>query len=289
MAKKNSGTDDGTGPHIAFAAPAGNVDITQIPTDSAPIGPKSKSDAEDGLVELGERLAALQERLYAQGTAGNPRSVLLLLQGMDTAGKDGVIKHVVGLVDPGGDQDGLVQEADRGGTRARFPVADREAGAAAPAIWGCSTGRSTRTCWSSVCTTSSRSRCGRARYEEINAFERRLADQQVTLVKCFLHVSKKVQSERLLARLDDPTKYWKYNPGDVDERRYWDAYQEAYSDALTRCNTVSAPWHVIPSDRKWYRNWAVAALLAETLEQLDPQYPPADFDIETERRRIAAT
>ena len=286
MVKRNSGADPGTGPHTAFAAPAGNVDITQIPTDATPIGPKSKSDAEDGLVELGDRLAGLQERMYAQGTAGNPRSVLLLLQGMDTAGKDGVIKHVVGLVDPGGIRmasfkkptaeelahdflwriEKQVPPAGHLGVFNRSHYEDvlvvRVHDIVPPGVWS-------------------------ARYEAINEFERRLADQQVTLVKCFLHVSKKVQSERLLARLDDPTKYWKYNPGDVDERHYWDAYQEAYSDALTRCNTVAAPWHVIPSDRKWYRNWAVAALLAETLETLDPQYPPADFDIATERQRIA--
>jgi polyphosphate kinase 2 (PPK2 family) len=108
----------------------------------------------------------------------------------------------------------------------------------------------------------------------------------VTIVKCFLHVSKAVQSERLLARLEVPTKYWKYNPGDIDERGYWDAYQQAYSAALSECNTDVAPWYVIPSDRKWYRNWAIAALLTEALETIDPAYPPASFDIETEKRRV---
>jgi polyphosphate kinase 2 (PPK2 family) len=124
------------------------------------------------------------------------------------------------------------------------------------------------------------------RYAAINEFEQRLADTSVTIVKCFLHISREVQSERLLARLDDPTKYWKYNPADIDERGYWDSYQEAYSDAISTCNTAAAPWYVIPSDRKWYRNWAIASLLAQTLEKIDPAYPPADFDIETERRRI---
>ncbi len=109
--------------------------------------------------------------------------------------------------------------------------------------------------------------------EAINHFERRLADNQVTIVECFLHVSRAVQAERLPARLDDLTKYWKYNPGDVDVRGYREAYRVAHWEAPTRCNTVSAPWHLIPSDRKWYRNWAVAALLAEALEKLDPQYP----------------
>jgi polyphosphate kinase 2 (PPK2 family) len=90
----------------------------------------------------------------------------------------------------------------------------------------------------------------------------------------------------LLARLDDPTKYWKYNPADVDERGRWDEYQAAYADALRRCNTIGAPWYVIPADKKWYRNWLVAALLEEKLAGIDPQYPPADYDIEVERRRL---
>ena len=109
----------------------------------------------------------------------------------------------------------------------------------------------------------------------------------MTIVKCFLHISRDVQSERLLARLDDPTKYWKYNPGDIDERGFWDSYQQAYSAAIGRCNTAAAPWHVIPSDRKWYRNWAIAALLTEALEKIDPAYPPPAFDVEVEKRRVA--
>lgn len=113
-----------------------------------------------------------------------------------------------------------------------------------------------------------------------------MTDRDVTVVKCFLHIAKEVQKERLLARLEDPTKYWKYNPGDVDERAYWDSYQEAYSAALEKCGTAHAPWHVIPSDREWYRNWAVAALLTHTLESIDPAYPPADFDVEVEKDRV---
>jgi polyphosphate kinase 2 (PPK2 family) len=127
----------------------------------------------------------------------------------------------------------------------------------------------------------------RRRYAAINAFERRLAATGVTIVKCFLHVSRDVQAQRLAARLDDPSKLWKYNPGDVDERMLWPDYQAAYADALRRCHTVAAPWYVVPSDRKWYRNWAVAALLAEALESIDPRYPPADFDVATEKRRLA--
>ena len=109
------------------------------------------------------------------------------------------------------------------------------------------------------------------------------------VIKCFLHISSDEQKERLAARLDDPTKYWKYNPGDVDERAKWPAYTEAYEAALEKCSTQDAPWFVIPSDRKWYRNWAVAQLLVEHLRTLDLEWPAADFDVEEEKTRLAAT
>ncbi len=104
-----------------------------------------------------------------------------------------------------------------------------------------------------------------------------------------LHISPEEQAERLLARLDDPAKHWKYNPGDVDARAKWPAYQQAYTDALRECDTDIAPWYVIPADRKWYRNWAIASLLVETLTELDPQFPRPDLDVEAERARIAAS
>jgi PPK2 family polyphosphate:nucleotide phosphotransferase len=223
--------------------------------------------------------------LFARGTAGDPRSVLLVLQGMDTAGKDGVINHVVGMVDPGGvslvsfkkpTEEELAhdflwrieQQVPRPGRLGVFNRSQYEdvlivrVHDLVPAsVWS-------------------------PRYERINEFERRLVDGHTTVVKCFLHVSRSEQTERLLARLDDPTKYWKYNPGDVDERAHWDDYQRAYSAAIGRCNTDVAPWYVVPSDRKWYRNWAIAALLVEKLEELELTYPSADFDVEVEKRRV---
>lgn len=107
-------------------------------------------------------------------------------------------------------------------------------------------------------------------------------------MKCMLHISPEEQKERLLARLDDPTKHWKYNPGDVDERQLWWEYNKAYEIALERTSTEWAPWHVVPSDKKWYRNLAIALLLEEALDGLDLDWPPADFDVEAERRRLAA-
>jgi len=105
-------------------------------------------------------------------------------------------------------------------------------------------------------------------------------------VKCMLHISPEEQKQRLLARLDDPTKFWKYNPGDVDERALWPAYRDAYEIALERTNSEVAPWHVVPSDRKWFRNLAIGRLLVESLRTLDPQWPAADFDVEVEKKRL---
>ncbi len=108
------------------------------------------------------------------------------------------------------------------------------------------------------------------------------------LIKCFLHITTDDQKERLLARLDDPTKHWKYNPGDLDERMLWDDYQRAYALALERCSSDHAPWHLVPSGRKWYRNWAVATLLTEKLRALNLEWPTADYDVDAEKARLAA-
>jgi polyphosphate kinase 2 (PPK2 family) len=122
------------------------------------------------------------------------------------------------------------------------------------------------------------------RYAEINRFE---AKAGVTWIKCMLHISRDEQRDRLLARLDDPTKRWKFNEGDLAERALWDAYRAAYQDALARCDTGDVPWYVIPADRKWYRNWAIQQLLLETLRELDPQYPKReDLDVPALKERL---
>jgi PPK2 family polyphosphate:nucleotide phosphotransferase len=270
----------------ALLLPDGLVDLRSIDSGGTPIGPKDKSEAKAAMVEIGAELAALQEKLVAQAIRGGRRRILLILQGMDTSGKDGVVKHVLGLVNPAGvhltsfkkptpeelTHDFLWRIASQ------VPLAGQ-------------IGVFNRSQYEDVLVVRVHDLVPKEewsrRYAKINDFERRLVRQGTVVVKCFLHISKDTQRERLLARLDDPTKYWKYNPGDVDEREYWADYQEAYAEALRRCNTVGAPWFVVPSDRKWYRNWAIASLLLETLRKLDPQYPPADFDIEHERQRLA--
>jgi len=127
------------------------------------------------------------------------------------------------------------------------------------------------------------------RYSQINAWEAKQVAAGTVVIKCYLHITADDQRDRLQERLADPTKHWKYNPGDVDERQLWPDYMDAYHAAIERCNTADAPWYVIPSDRKWYRNWAVTTILLETLAELNPQWPAADFDVAKEKKRLAAT
>ncbi len=269
----------------ALKLPSGPVELAAIDPRGIPVGPKSKSEAEKHLDELGTELATLQEKLFAEAVGGGKRSVLLVLQGMDTSGKDGVVNHVMGLVNPAGVQLVSFKKPKKEELAHDFLWRIKKQVPPAGRI-----GVFNRSQYEDVLVVRVHELIPETkwstRYAEINDFERRLVADGTVVVKCFLHISKDTQRERLLARLDDETKYWKYNPGDVDERAFWDAYQGAYTDALGRCNTAEAPWFVVPSDRKWYRNWAVASLLLETLRKLDPQYPQADFDVDIERSRL---
>ena len=119
------------------------------------------------------------------------------------------------------------------------------------------------------------------RYDQINAFEKLLTDGGLTIVKCFLHISKDEQRERLEERLQNPHKQWKLGPADLDDRRHLDAFQQAYDNALTKCNTEHAPWHIVPANRKWYRNLVVARLVRDTLQRLDPHFHPYDQSLIT--------
>lgn len=274
-----------TGLAAALQLPTGDFQLSELSTTPLAGGPKDKKAAGRALAELGPGLAEMQEKLHAESTAGGRRSVLLLLQGMDTAGKDGVITHVVGLLNPAAVHIASFKQ----------PTPDE---LARDFLWRIENqlpdagdiGAFNRSQYEDVLIVRVHELVPKAvwgkRFAQINTFERRLARNGVTVIKCFLHISKQTQAERLLARLDDPTKYWKYNTADVDERGLWDAYQQAYTDILRKCSTVAAPWYVIPSDTKWYRNWAVGALLHEKLSGLNLQYPPADFDVPTEKQRV---
>lgn len=231
-------------------------------------------------------LQQLQERLYAEGR----RSVLLILQGMDTAGKGGTISHVIGLVDPQGVRITGFKAPTPEELRHDFLWRIRKALPRAREI-----GIFDRSHYEDVLIVRVKRLVPRAvwskRYAEINRFEREVARAGTTVVKIFLHLSFEEQRERLVARLEDPTKHWKFNPRDLDERDRWADYQLAYEAALRRCSTGTAPWYVVPADKKWYRNWAITRILIETLEEMDPRYPTPDLDVPAllERLRPPAT
>ena len=267
---------------------AGVTALADLDSRSTPGFEGDKDDAEGAMAGIGAELADLQERLYAKGTRDDPRSVLLVLQGMDTSGKGGVIRHAAGLVDP------LGLEI----TAFKKPTPEE---LAHDFLWRIERalpqpgkiGIFDRSQYEDVLICRVRELAPpdeiERRYGAINDFERAYTDDGGTIVKCMLHISADDQKERLLARLDDPSKHWKYKPGDVDERMLWDDYQRAYEIAIERCSTDVAPWFVVPSGRKWYRNWAVATLLLEHLRALDLTWPVADFDVEAEKARVAAS
>ncbi|MDU0346803.1 polyphosphate kinase 2 family protein [Microbacterium sp. KSW2-29] len=263
--------------------------LADIDTRSTP-GYDGDKDAGKADLEAGrEPLEGLQERLFAESIAGTATgSVLLVLQAMDTAGKGGIVRHVVGAVDPQGVElasfkkptseelahDFLWRIEKRLPNTGHIGVFDRSH------YEDVLIGR--------VRSLASADEIDR-RYGAIVAFEAQLAEMGIRVVKVMLHISKDEQRERLAKRLDRPDKHWKYNPSDVDERTLWDDYMEAYQVAIERTSTPVAPWHVVPADRKWYARLAVQQLLIDALADIDPQWPAADYDVEEERRRLAAS
>ena len=264
----------------------GPVDLTAIPADATPGFDDGKKAGQKALLAMGEELSDLQERLFAARSVGSTRNVLLVLQGMDTSGKGGVLRYTVGLVDPQGVKITSFKAPTDEEKKHDFLWRIRNA-LPAPGYVGVFD----RSHYEDVLIVRVHGWASpeeiERRYGAINDFEAELAAGGTTVVKCMLHLSAAEQKSRLLARVDDPTKHWKYNPGDLDERALWPDYRDAYQVALERTNTDVAPWHVIPSDRKWYRNLAIGHLLLEALRSLDLGWPAADFDVETERRRLA--
>ena len=265
--------------------PPGPVDLRAIETNDQSGFEGEKEDGEEALHELGPELADLQERLWAERTTGSNRSVLLVLQGLDTAGKGGVLRVTVGLVDPEGVKITSFKAPTEEERKHDFLWRIRPA-LPDPGFIGVFD----RSHYEDVLIAKVRELAPpeeiERRYGAINEFEQEVSAAGVRIVKCMLHISPEEQKERLQARLDDPTKHWKYNPGDLDERSRWPAYREAYEAVLERTNTDHAPWYVIPSDKKWYRNLAVGRLLCDTLRAMHPQWPKADFDVAAERRRL---
>lgn len=247
------------------------IRLSEIDPNSRPCIKKGSANLE--VEKLGERLLELQQVLYAE----HRRSLLIVIQAMDTGGKDGVIKKVFSGLDPNGVHL----------TNFKYPSAEewdhdflwRVHHAAPPkgaiGIWN-------RSHYEDVLVPRVHKQISeevwRERCEDINAFERLLHRNGATLLKFFLHISKDEQKERLEARLKDPTKLWKFNPDDLKERANWNAYQEAYEAVINKCSTDEASWHIIPANRKWARNLILLETVVRTLEKMNPLYPPPAFD-----------
>lgn len=272
----------------ALRVPAGPVDLSAFDPAATPCAPGDKAATRQAFEAAGAELHELGERLYAQTGGDRDVRVLVVLQGMDGSGKGGAIKNVAGQLNPQVLRlaaFGTPTEEERARHflwRIRRQVPPRAR-----------IGFFDRSHYEDVLVTRVRELVPRAvweaRYDEINAFERELLDQGVVLLKVFLHISPQEQLDRMVKRLRSPEKIWKYNPGDLDDRERWDDFQAAYEAVLERCNPPEAPWHVLPADRKWYRNWALGQLLLETLRALDLRWPERpDLDVEAEEARLAA-
>jgi len=239
-------------------------------------------EAEAAAPGLLARLEALQERLWVQRTT----SLLVVLQAMDTGGKDGTIAHVVRAMNPAGVRVAAFKQPTREERAHEFlwRIDRRRPAPGEVVIFN-------RSHYEDVLVVRVHAlvpeAIWRARYEQINAWEAGLVAGGTTIVKLFLHLSYDEQRRRLLDRLRDPDKRWKFEEGDIDERRLWGDYQDAYEDAIRACSTEAAPWYVVPADHKWYRNWAVASILGEILVELDPRFPDPALDVERLKRRLA--
>lgn len=264
------------------------VDLAAHGTRATPIGPKGKKDGRRALAALGPHLVDRQQALWAEGRSGGIRSVLVVLQGMDTSGKGGVVRAVGGLLEPQGvdlTSFGRPTPEELGHdvlwrVRRALP---------APGV----VGFFDRSHYEDVLVARVEQLAEPAELERrvhaINAFEAELVTSGTAVVKVFLHLSSREQLRRLTARLEDPDKHWKYTPEDRENRSRWDDYQQVYAGVLQRCASPAAPWLVVPADRKWYARWAVGAALAETLDELDPHFPPPTYDVAAERAALLAT
>ena len=258
---------------IRFPA-GGKINLRQIDHRHVE-GDWDKESAAARIAENTERSSELTYRLYAE----NKRALLIVLQGMDTAGKDGTIRSVTTGINPQRFQIASFKQPS-------YEELDHDF------LWRIhrevprrgNIGVFNRSHYEDVLVVRVHNlvpeKEWRSRYERINEFEQLLIEGGVTILKCYLCVSKEEQRERLQKRLDDPTKRWKFSKADISERKRWDDYVDAYQDALIECNTKHAPWNIIPADRKWYRNLIVSELLRDTLEKMDPQFPECEEGLE---------
>ena len=255
--------------------PGSQIDLSQWDPNDKGLFPEGKKKGRKALQALTERLEVLQELLYAE----QKHKLLIVLQALDSGGKDGVIRHVFEGVNPQGVKvagfkvptseelahDYLWRVHEHVPGKGEIVIFNRSHyedvlvvrvhKLAPPHVWG-------------------------RRYAHINDFERMLADEGATILKFYLHIDQDEQRERFQARLDEPHKRWKFRLGDLEERKLWPEYMKAYQDALSKTSTEWAPWYVVPANRKWYRNLVIATIMVETLEGLNMSYPQPEEDLD---------
>jgi PPK2 family polyphosphate:nucleotide phosphotransferase len=252
--------------------PGSGVDLEDIDPDDVHLVPGGKAEAKKKNAAIQKRMGQLQELLYA----GREKKVLIVLQGMDTSGKDGTIRHVMGGFNPQStrvvsfgkpspeelDHDYLWRIHRQVPKKGEVVVFNRSH-------------------YEDVLVVRVHSLVPKSvwkkRYNQINAFEQMLADEGTVILKFFLHISRDEQRARLQARVDDPQKRWKFQHADLEERKLWDDYQRAYEDAMSKTSTKEAPWYVVPANQKWYRNYVVGSVVVDTLEELQLTYPKVDL------------
>lgn len=284
MGKKPKWTDS---PADLLRAAEG-FDLAALDRRSTPGWRGTKKQARAAMAARGEELADLQEQLFAGGRTGDHRSILLVLQGLDTAGKGGIVRHVIGMVDPQGvdlASFGVPTEEEKRHhhlwrIRRQLPRPGR-------------IGVFDRSHYEQVLVVKvdqlEPPDVNETRYKELVRFDEKVVASGTELIKVALMVSFDEQGERLASRLNRPDKHWKYNPGDVDTRKKWADFQAAYQEMFERTSTEAAPWYVVPADRKWYARHAVTEILYRKLKAMDLSWPVADYDVEGEKKRLAAT
>ncbi|WP_104042448.1 polyphosphate kinase 2 family protein [Arthrobacter sp. ZGTC412] len=260
--------------------------LESVDPDSTPGYGGRKQDGQVLLAELDDDLGELQEKLFAESRFGGNKRILLILQAMDTAGKGGIVTHVMAAMNPQGVQFKAFKAPTEEEKSYDFLWRIEKEVPAAGMV-----GVFDRSHYEDVLIHRVHGWASpdelKRRYVAINEFESRLTDSGTKVVKVMLYISGEEQKKRLLARLDNPAKHWKYSRGDLDERAFWDDYMKAYQAAIDETSTPDAPWHVVPANKKWYARIAVQQLLLGALSELNLEWPKADFDVATERELVA--
>ncbi|MFP5366339.1 MAG: polyphosphate kinase 2 family protein [Actinomycetes bacterium] len=279
--------DIGFDQHASETLRAGkDFSLAALDPDSTPGYSGTKEDGQALLAEMDDALAELQEKLFAESRFGGRKRILLILQAMDTAGKGGIVNHVMAAMNPQGVQFKAFKAPTEEEKSYDFLWRIEKEVPAAGMVGVFDRSHYEDVLIHRVHRWASPAEIKR-RYVAINEFEARLTESGTKVVKVMLHISGQEQKERLLARLDNPAKHWKYSRGDLDERAFWDDYMSAYQAAIDETNTADAPWHVIPANKKWYARIAVQQLLLSTMEGLDLHWPKAEFDVALERELVA--